>query len=450
MANTQLTLHGVLKDVGFLKKPPKLPARIDRAIRQQDDASEVLVKLLQLTVVGIMGVLYLLSPKTDAGTAFSPVPYALLGYLVLNSAALVWALRRGLPNWAVYISIVFDITLLMVLIWTFHIQYDQPPAFYLKAPTLLYIFIFIALRALRFQARFVLAAGLIAALGWGVMIAYVTLSDPANSMITRNYVEYLTSNAILLGAEFDKIISILIVTGILALALKRAHDLLVRAVSEKAAAENLSSFFDDNVASLIARADEQIAPGTGVSRNAAILNVDIRGFTEMAADMDPSTVMSVLTDYQRRLVPAIQAHGGTIDKFLGDGIMASFGAVTPTSTYAADALKAVDAVLEAIGDWQGDGQATAPYEINLAVAAGPVSFGAVGDEKRLEYTVIGAAVNLSAKLEKYNKDAGSRALVDRETYDTACRQGYRAGGRPRTLRAKVPGTARARQLVVLA
>ncbi|MFP3386859.1 adenylate/guanylate cyclase domain-containing protein, partial [Tritonibacter sp. SIMBA_163] len=79
-------------------------------------------------------------------------------------------------------------------------------SFYLKAPTLLYVFIFIALRALRFEARFVLAAGLTAAAGWALLVLYVVTVNPEDPMITRNYVTYLTANSVLLGAEFDKII----------------------------------------------------------------------------------------------------------------------------------------------------------------------------------------------------------------------------------------------------
>ena len=61
-----------------------------------------------------------------------------------------------MPAWFLTLSVAADLTLLMMLIWSFHIQYDQPASFYLKAPTLLYVFIFIALPALRFEARFVL------------------------------------------------------------------------------------------------------------------------------------------------------------------------------------------------------------------------------------------------------------------------------------------------------
>ncbi len=450
MSKNAVTVRGALTDVVSAERTAELPVRVIDAIKSQDDSSEVLVKLIQLTVVFVMGALYLASPKTDAGTEFSPVPYALTTYVVLNVAGLFWALRSGLPSWAVYGSIVVDMALLMVLIWSFHVQYMQPPSFYLKAPTLLYIFIFIALRALRFETRFVLAAGFVGAVGWLAMVAYVTTSDPADSMITSNYVTYMTSNSILLGAEVDKIISILLVTGILALALKRAHNLLVRAVTEQTAAQDFSRFFDESVATQIRGSDHQIAAGEGVKREAAILNVDIRGFTTMASDMDAGEVMSVLTEYQSRLVPIIQNHEGTIDKFMGDGIMATFGAVRETETASADSLRAVDAIFVEVDSWAADAdqKALAGLVVNAAVATGPVAFGAVGDETRLEYTVIGDAVNLSAKLEKHNKELGCRAVTTKHTHDLAVAQGYNNPNAAST-DGTVHGTEGMQELVIL-
>jgi len=433
------------------EKTAQLPERVTQAISKQEDSSEVLVKFIQLFVVTIFGILYLVSPKTDANTPFSPVPYAILSYLAINLIMLLWALKRSLPNLVVYASIIIDTALLMILIWSFHIQYEQPPSFYLKAPTLLYIFIFIALRALRFQARFVVAAGLAAAIGWSMMILYVISVDPANNMITRDYIQYMTSNSILLGAEFDKIISMLIVTAILALALNRAHNLLVSAVTEQTAAQDLSRFFDDTVALKIRDADHQIAPGEGINRQASVLNIDIRSFTKMAAKMDAGDVMGILTEYQKRIVPLIQKHGGTIDKFMGDGIMATFGATNPSETFAADAIKAVNDIVADLNTWTTDPELTklAPLTVNMAVATGPITFGAVGDDHRLEYTVIGAAVNLSAKLEKFNKVLQSSAIVDKTSYDLARTQGYLPLSEPRMSIKDIEGTDEKYELCIL-
>jgi len=428
-----------------------LPPPVEAAIRRQEASSEVLIRLIQLGIVLLFGALYLLSPKTDASAAFRVVPVALAVYLVLTLIGLAWSLARELPNWAVMASILFDIALLMALIWSFHVQYGQPASFYLKVPTFLYVFIFIALRALRFRPRFVLAAGLTAATGWLAMVAYVVLSGEMSGMVTRDYVEYLTGNAVLIGAEIDKIVSILVVTGILFLALRRARALLVRSVAEGAAAANLSMFFDGAVADRI-RSAHGDALSRGVRRDAAILFIDMRGFTRLTADMEPDAVIALLTAYQGRVVPLIQAQGGAIDKFLGDGILATFGAVAASGTFAADALRAVDAVMAEAESWRDAPDPLGrlpPKPLGAAVAAGPVVFGTVGDGRRLEYTVIGSPVNLAAKLEKQNKSLGCRALTTRSVLEAARDQGYHRREPVAFARDRVEGTGEDYELAVL-
>lgn len=78
-----------------------------------------------------------------------------------------------------------------------------------EASEILYVFIFIALRTLNFDARKVVIAGVVAVVGWILLVAYVIMFDPRDSMITHDYVRYMTSNSVLIGAEVDKVISIL-------------------------------------------------------------------------------------------------------------------------------------------------------------------------------------------------------------------------------------------------
>mgnify|MGYP006430207453 CR=1 FL=1 len=430
-----------------------LPARVHEKIQQQQDATERLIGWVQLIVVAIFATLYSIAPKTfTAHDTFQPVPYAITGYLLFTLIRQALAYRLRLPDWFLYLSIVIDIALLYILILSFHLQYQQPPSFVLKAPTLLYVFIFIALRALRFEARFVVAAGLTAALGWLAMVGYAIRGDAGGATITRNYVEYMTSNSVLMGAEFDKIISILVVTAILGVAILRGRRLLIRSVAESTAAQDLSRFFSPGVVNHIVHA-EQIAVGVGESREAAILNVDLRGFTPLSQACPPDAVMRLLADYQAEMVPIIRRHGGSIDKFLGDGIMATFGASEPSDTHAADALRCLDELMAAAHDWEArrtaEGLPVRP--VNAAVAAGKVVFGAVGEKERLEYTVIGEAVNLSAKLEKRNEAAGSRALTTRATFDLAQTQGYTPTTQPRPVpAADIPGVPDPVDLVALA
>ncbi|MEX2408346.1 MAG: adenylate/guanylate cyclase domain-containing protein, partial [Rhodovibrionaceae bacterium] len=375
---------------------------------------------------------------------FRPVPYALGGYLAFTLLRLILAYRIRLPDWFLFLSIVIDMTLLFVLIWSFHIQYGQPASFYLKVPTLLYVFIFIALRALRFDARFVIAAGATAVLGWCILVFYATAVDMQDDMITRDFVYYMTSNAVLIGAEFDKILTILTVTAILGFALIRGRQLLVRSVSEGVAAQELSRFFSPEVAARIKGADRAIRAGMGEIHPAAVLNLDLRGFTRLVGRRDSGEVMALLGAYQALAVPIVQKHGGSIDKFLGDGIMATFGGPGSSQSYAADALPALRELLDAGRAWQDERAAAgkpAPA-VNGAIATGEILFGAVGDETRLEYTVIGDAVNLSAKLEKHNKELSSGGVVTAESYDLALAQGYRPSGDERRIAgASIAGVA---------
>ncbi len=413
----------------------QLPERVQDAIHVQEEASEKIIGWAQLAIVLTLGTLYLVAPRPAdiPPDAVQPVPWVLGIYLVFAVLRLWLAFRRFTPSWFLNLSIVVDMGLLIGLIWSIHIQYQQPPSFYLKAPTLLYVFIFIALRALRFDPRFVMTAGLMAMLGWLALVGYAIAEDFAMDMVTRDYVGYLTGNKILIGAEVDKVISIFLVTVILTYALKRARDLLVTAVREGAAADDLKRFFAPETARQITSAEQAIAAGQGETRQAAILMIDIRGFTSFAATIPADDVIRLLAGYQAHMVPVIQANGGTIDKFLGDGIMATFGATEVSDTPAADALRAAEAVFEAARAWNAF-RASAGYAktlaVNAAVAHGAVVYGAVGDESRLEYTVIGDAVNLAAKLEKHNKDLGVAGLSTAETLDLARSQGYQPPGEP--------------------
>jgi len=408
-----------------------LPFRVRAAIELQQDASERLAAWVQFGIVLFFGVLYSLAPKTYTGDwMIPPVTFALGAFFIAAAVRLFLVHRGPVAGWFVAASVVVELCLLFLLIWSFHIQYEQPPAFYLKAPTLLYVFIFITLRALRFEARFVLLAGFTAASGWLAMVLYAVYSDPADDMITRDYVHYLTSNSVLIGGELDKIITILVVTAILAVAQVRSRRMLVRSVVEEAAARDLSRFFAPEIAERITNAENQIHPGHGEARDATILTIDIRGFTQFATTLPPSELIGALVEYQSRMVPVIQAHGGSIDKFLGDGILAAFGAAAPSDTHAADAMRALEAVVAVADAWTRDREAMdrRPMRIGAAVATGRVVFGAVGDETRLEYTVIGDAVNLAVKLEKHNKVGETRALATADAFELAVRQGYTPGG----------------------
>jgi adenylate cyclase len=130
-----------------------------------------------------------------------------------------------------------------------------------------------------------------------------------------------------------------VVTLLLAIAARRAQSLLHRSVAGQAAADQLSRFFAPDVAASIVSSNEILQPGQGRQTEAAAMFIDLRGFTRMAATLSPSNLLALLAEYQRIVVPIVQRNGGSIITFLGDGVMITFGATRPSSTYAADAMR---------------------------------------------------------------------------------------------------------------
>ncbi|MFC1665100.1 adenylate/guanylate cyclase domain-containing protein [Pseudomonadota bacterium] len=396
----------------------KLPTRVRDAIKQQQEASEIVIGWVQLCIVSAFGVLYAVAPKTFTDEAdFAPVPWALGIYLIFTLIRIWLAYRRHLPFWMLVVSVIVDMLLLLALIWSFHLQYEQPPSFYLKAPTLLYVFIFIVLRSLRFEAGFVVLSGIVAAGGWLLMVFYAVMVESGEQMITRNYVEYLTSNKVLLGAEFDKVISILVVTIVLTVAIMRAQRLLVRSVVGSTAAQDLSRFVPDEVARRITSSDERIDLGQGEVREATILFADIANFTTIGEQLAPEQLINTLNEYFAVVAQPIERFHGVICQFQGDAILASFNLPEAHPDHASNAVNAAIEIQQLLVD------RTFGSGINLrsriGINSGLVVGGLVGTPDRLGYTIHGDDVNLSARLEQLNKEHKTSILISEHTCELA-------------------------------
>jgi adenylate cyclase len=150
-------------------------------------------------------------------------------------------------------------------------------------------------------------------------------------------------------------------------------------------------------------------------------------------------LIALVGEFQHLTVPIIQRHHGAIITYLGDGIMVTFGATRATQTYAADALRCTEALIDRVGHWvaQSCAGAGCTPEVGIGVDAGTVICGTVGDEGKLEYAVLGEPVNRAAKLQVHTKESGVRALTTRSALSKARAQGY-AGERS----SELPGARR--------
>jgi adenylate cyclase len=229
------------------------------------------------------------------------------------------------------------------------------------------------------------------------------------SVVTRNYVEYLTANRVLMGAEIDKIISILLVTLVLSVALIRARRLLMRAVADATVARDLTRFIAPEIASHIKSAESAIQPGDGEVKAASVLFCDIEGFSAISERLGPEVLMRTLNDYLAVVASVVSAHGGVITQFQGDALLVTFNAATPVADHAACALQTALAIQQVVAQERfGPGLR---LRTRCGVSSGELVAGAVGTPERMLITVHGDEVNIAARLEQLNKSYGTYVLA---------------------------------------
>lgn len=141
----------------------------------------------------------------------------------------------------------------------------------------------------------------------------------------------------------------------------------------------------------------------GKKRSLTILMSDLRGFTAMSEQMNAQALITMLNHYLAAMTDIIQAYGGTIIEFLGDGIFVVFGAPVPSETHAADATAcavAMERAMETVNAWNSQ-RAYPLLEMGIGVNTGEVIVGNIGSEKRTKYGVVGRHVNLCGRIESY-------------------------------------------------
>lgn len=168
-----------------------------------------------------------------------------------------------------------------------------------------------------------------------------------------------------------------------------------------------SRFVPENVVDdVLARADEGLRLG-GVQREGTVMFSDLRGFTSFAESMPPDQVIGVLNRYLTEMSDAILDHGGTLVAYMGDGIMAVFGAPLPQDDHADRALAAAREMLgerlERFNSYLRSERLGQGFRMGIGLNSGQVMSGNVGSERRLEYTAIGDTTNTAARLEGMTK-----------------------------------------------
>lgn len=208
-------------------------------------------------------------------------------------------------------------------------------------------------------------------------------------------------------------------TGLLLSAIFTLAALLLAEASDRRRIRDLFARFVPElvVDQVVANADEELRLG-GETRTATVLFSDLRGFTTYSESRPPADVIGVLNGYLGEMTDAILDAGGTLVAYMGDGIMAVFGAPLDQADHADRALRAARAMharLERFNATQMAGQM--PFRMGVGLNSGEVISGNVGSERRLEYTVIGDTTNTAARVEALTKGTPYGVLLAQSTVD---------------------------------
>ena len=185
-----------------------------------------------------------------------------------------------------------------------------------------------------------------------------------------------------------------------------------------------SRFLNPDVVRQIVDQGETIESLSGKTRQISILFSDIRGFTTLSETRPPQEIVALLNRYFSRQVGVVFRQGGTLDKFIGDCIMAFWGAPLEDPRHAEHAVAAALEMERVLVAFQKElGEAGRDFDVGIGIHTGPAVVGFIGAEQKLDYTAIGDSVNLASRIEGLTKEAHCRILVSRETV-AACHNAF--------------------------
>ena len=241
---------------------------------------------------------------------------------------------------------------------------DWPVAMQLRLGNFDFFYLFVAFAVLGFSPGLALWAGIAAVLAWALGVLWILAQPGSFTLIGRTLLEssdLARLKAVLLDPDYVSLeiwvqqsLIALLVAAILALAVWRARRLAFEQVRLARERANLSRYFSPSRAEELARTAAAI--GSVRQQPVAVLFVDIMGFTRTCERLRPTEVIGLLRDFHRRMAAAVFAHGGTLEKYIGDAAMATFGTPDVAHDDAARALACARTMLGSVADWNVERQ----------------------------------------------------------------------------------------------
>ncbi len=404
--------------------------RLELAFREEELAGLKLAARARLVALVVVAVwLFVWTPPGRA--------YILESLLVVFAVIGIahYRFRRRYPDWPwlgyVFVALDFALLAFATIGLDLVIESPWPPQMGLRNGTFVYFFIFLALLALSHRPRLMIWAGLSGAAAWSVAVWALVVQPGTMTPVGRDHAsaaerlaQHLDPRFVDTGVWQQDVIVLLLAAGVLALAAWRGRRLVQRQAEAERQRGNLARYFSPNMVDELARRDEPL----DVVRHqpVAVLFADIVGFTQVCEALAPETVIGLLREFQDRMSHAVFEHDGTVDKFIGDAIMATFGTPLMGSRDATRAVASARAMIAQMDAWNRERWAEGhpPVRVGVGIHYGPVVLGDIGGERRLEFAVVGDTVNVASRLEGVTRKLG----VDITVSDELARQVREEGG----------------------
>lgn len=331
--------------------------------------------------------------------------YELFSLTILRYRA---ARDRDFPRVTRFVNALIETSLPSSIIITLS-HYMDPVLVFSFWPPLLY-FLFILLSTLRLDFWLSAWTGAVAALQQVALVLWLVPLQPWGEIPQAAPLFHFTRSFVFLAAG--------LVAGYVAISLRAQFEKSVRAV---AARDRVTNLFGQHVSPAVV--DRLLATRTdppSEMRTVCVLFLDIRGFTAMTRRRSAEETVALLNAFFAEMIEVVDRNNGIINKFLGDGFMALFGAPLDDPAAARNALAAARAMIDAVGGWN-DSHPGWALKVGIGVHLGEAVTGTVGSPQRKEYTVIGDTVNLAARLEQLTKEVGAQLLISQSVRDaTPC------------------------------
>jgi adenylate cyclase len=405
--------------------------RLAQAFRTEERAGFMLAALVRTASV-LAAALWIALTSNYRGGAYGFVVGEALLVAAIGAIQFDLARRRINPPWLKYFWATLDCALLTLLIIARNPFVDggPPPSTILRESLILLYLVFLVQAAFTFSPRLVGWCGLCIIAGWTVILFWVMakpgvfhdLGLPDESGIRAYAARYANPFYFPMSKWLIEVFAVALLTFGLAIAVARSRRLVAQATHSERARSNLARHFSPNMVETLSLSDQ---PFDRVRRqNAAILFADIRDFTRFAEGADPDDVVDLLRAFHALLQNQVFEAQGTLDKVMGDGLMATFGVPVAGTADAARALRCARGMLLAMEQWNEERRAIGldPIRIGIGIHYGPVVAGNVGSEQRMAFEVIGDTVNTASRLQGLSKDLGVRLAISAEAIAAATRE----------------------------